>query len=33
MTIKQTLAKGMIILKSNNIDSPKLKARLLLQYV
>ena len=33
MTIKQTLAKGTIILKSNNIDSPKLKARLLLQYV
>ena len=33
MTIKQTLAKGMIILKSNNIDSPKLKARLILQYV
>lgn len=33
MTIKQTLAKGTIILKSNDIDSPKLKARLLLQYV
>ena len=33
MTIKQILAKGTIILKSNNIDSPKLKARLLLQYV
>lgn len=33
MTIKQALTKGMIILKSNNIDSPKLKARLLLQYV
>ena len=33
MTIKQTLAKGTIILKNNNIDSPKLKARLLLQYV
>ena len=33
MTIKQTLAKGTIILKSNNIDSPKLKARLLLQYI
>ncbi len=33
MTIKQTLTKGTIILKSNNIDSPKLKARLLLQYV
>lgn len=33
MTIKQALTKGTIILKSNNIDSPKLKARLLLQYV
>lgn len=33
MTIKQTLTKGMIILKNSNIDSPKLKARLLLQYV
>lgn len=33
MTIKQALTKGTIILKSNNIESPKLKARLLLQYV
>ena len=33
MTIKQTLTKGTIMLKSNNIESPKLKARLLLQYV
>ncbi len=33
MTIKQALTKGMIMLKSNQIDSPKLKARLLLQYV
>ena len=33
MTIKQALTKGTIKLKSNNIDSPKLKARLLLQYV
>ena len=33
MTIKQALAKGTIMLKSNQIDSPKLKARLLLQYV
>lgn len=33
MTIKQTLTKGMIILKNNNVDSPKLKARLLLQFV
>lgn len=33
MTIKEILTKGMIILKGNNIDSPKLKARLLLQYI
>lgn len=33
MTIKQILTKGMIMLKSNKIDSPKLKARLLLQHV
>lgn len=33
MTIKQSITKGMIMLKSNNIESPKLKARLLLQYV
>lgn len=33
MTIKQALTKGTIILKSNNVESPKLKARLLLQYV
>lgn len=33
MTIKQALTKGTIKLKSNNIESPKLKARLLLQYV
>ena len=33
MTIKQALTKGMIMLKSNQIESPKLKARLLLQYV
>lgn len=33
MTIKETLTKGMIILKGNNIDSPKLKARLLLQFI
>lgn len=33
MTIKQLLNKGMIMLKSNQIESPKLKARLLLQYV
>ena len=33
MTIKQILSKGMIILKGNNVESPKLKARLLLQYI
>ena len=33
MTIKEMLSKGMIMLKGNNIDSPKLKARLLLQYI
>ena len=33
MTIKQLLTKGTIILKSNNVESPKLKSRLLLQYV
>ena len=33
MTIKQLLTKGMIMLKSNQIESPKSKARLLLQHV
>ena len=33
MTIKQAITKGMIMLKSNNVESPKLKARLLLQYI
>ena len=33
MTIKEILSKGMIILKGSNVESPKLKARLLLQYV
>ena len=33
MTIKEILSKGMIMLKGNNIDSPKLKARLLLQHI
>ena len=27
MTIKEAITKGMIMLKSNNIESPKLKAR------
>jgi len=33
MTIRETLRRGMIELKSNNINEPKLKARLLMQYV
>ena len=33
MTIKEMLTKGMIMLKGSNIESPKLKARLLLQYI
>ena len=33
MTIKEILSKGMIMLKGSNVDSPKLKARLLLQYI
>lgn len=33
LTIKQILTKGMIMLKSSNVECPKLKARLLLQYV
>jgi len=33
MTIKEMLSKGMIMLKGNNVDSPKLKARLLLQFI
>ena len=33
MTIKQALIKGVTILKLEKISTPKLKARLLLQYV
>lgn len=33
MTIKETLRKGIIELKINNIQEPSLKARLLLQYI
>ena len=33
MTIKETLRKGMIYLKNNGISEPKLKSRLVLQYV
>ena len=31
MLIKDALAKGTIMLKGENLDSPKMKARLLLQ--
>ena len=33
MTIKQAINKGMIDLKTNNINTPKLKSRILMQYV
>lgn len=33
MNIREAQNKGMIILKGNNIESPKLKARLLLQHI
>ena len=33
LTIKQTLTKGTIMLKNRDIETPKLKARLLLQYI
>lgn len=33
MNIKETMRKGMIELKTNNIDEPKLKSRLLMQYI
>ena len=33
MTIKEAQNKGTIMLKNNQIESPKLKARLLLQYI
>ena len=32
MTIKEILSKGTVILKSNNIENPVIKARLLLQH-
>lgn len=32
MTIKETLNKGTFMLKNNNVETPKLKARLLLQF-
>ena len=33
MTIKETIRKGMIILKTNNVTEPNIKARLIMQYV
>ena len=33
MTIRETIRKGMIILKNNNITEPNIKARLVMQYV
>ena len=33
MTIRETIRKGMIILKNNNITEPNIKARLIMQYV
>ena len=33
MTIRETLRKGMIILKSNGITEPNLKSRLVMQYI
>ena len=33
MTIKETMKKGMIDLKTNGIDEPKLKARILMQFI
>ena len=32
MTIREALNKGTFMLKNNNIETPKLKARLLLQF-
>ena len=33
MTLSETIKKGMIELKNENIEEPKLKARLLMQYI
>ena len=33
MQIKEVIRKGMIRLKTNGIDEPNLKARLLMQYI
>jgi len=33
MVIKEALSKGIVLLKSNNIENPVIKARLLMQHV
>ena len=33
MTIKETMRKGMLMLKNNNITEPNIKSRLIMQYV
>ena len=33
MTIRETIKKGMINLKTNGIEEPNLKARLLMQFI
>ena len=33
MTIRETIRKGMIMLKNNNVTEPNIKARLVMQYV
>ena len=33
MTIKETIRKGMIILKTNNVTEPNIKSRLIMQFV
>lgn len=33
MTIKEAIEKGNVMLKGNNIDTPKLKSRLIMQYL
>ena len=33
MTIKQAIEKAVIMLKGSQIETPKMKARLLMQYV
>ena len=33
MTIRETIRKGMIMLKNSNVTEPNIKARLIMQYV